>query len=78
VLVKGGHAEGDESTDLLITGSRDVMRLRGPRLPGSMRGTGCALASAIAAGLARDRPLLTACREAKQYVASLFEQAIAG
>ncbi len=78
VLVKGGHAEGEESIDLLIAAAGDVTKLRGPRLPGSLRGTGCALASAIAAGLAREQTLIGACREAKLYVASLFEQAIAG
>jgi hydroxymethylpyrimidine/phosphomethylpyrimidine kinase len=83
VLVKGGHAEGDESIDVLITthstadhaiaGGRQIVTLRGPRLTGTIRGTGCALASAIAAGLARDMPLATACEEAKRYVASLFD-----
>jgi hydroxymethylpyrimidine/phosphomethylpyrimidine kinase len=78
VLIKGGHAEGDESADLLIaadriTGDRQIITLRSPRLAGTIRGTGCALASAIAAGLARDMPLATACSEAKRYVSSLFE-----
>jgi hydroxymethylpyrimidine/phosphomethylpyrimidine kinase len=77
VLVKGGHGEGDEAIDLLLSKTADVITLRGPRLPGSLRGTGCALASAIAAGLARDQPIPAACREAKRYVAGLFESAIA-
>ena len=77
VLVKGGHAEGEESVDLLALPESDVVKLRGPRLPGSQRGTGCALASAIAAGLAYELPLVNACREAKRYVTRLFEHAIA-
>ena len=76
VLIKGGHAEGDEAVDLLMTAPRQVVKLRSPRLPGTLRGTGCALASAIAAGLARDRPLVTACRDAKHYVASQFDAAL--
>ncbi|MEJ1965182.1 MAG: hydroxymethylpyrimidine/phosphomethylpyrimidine kinase [Gammaproteobacteria bacterium] len=78
VLVKGGHADGDESVDLLALSGGNVVRLRGPRLPGRLRGTGCALASAIAAGMARKLPLESACREAKRYVTRLFQQALDG
>jgi len=77
VLVKGGHGEGDEAVDLLLSKAGDAVTLSGPRLPGSLRGTGCALASAIAARLAGGHPLNLACREAKRYVARLFEHAIA-
>ncbi len=75
VLLKGGHAEGEESVDVLVLADREVARLSGPRRPGTLRGTGCALASAIAAGLARELPLIDACREAKRYIMGLFEQA---
>jgi hydroxymethylpyrimidine/phosphomethylpyrimidine kinase len=75
VLLKGGHAEGDEAVDLLVSHETDILRLRSPRLPGTLRGTGCSLASAIAAGLARELSLARACREAKAYVAGLFERA---
>ncbi len=77
VLIKGGHSGGDEAVDLFFSEDRDVVALSGPRLPGSLRGTGCALASAIAAGLARELPLAIACQEAKHYVAGLFEEAMA-
>ena len=77
VLLKGGHAEGEESVDLFASPGNDVVKLRGPRLPGSLRGTGCALASAIAAGVAHELPLVSACREAKRYVTGLFERALA-
>jgi hydroxymethylpyrimidine/phosphomethylpyrimidine kinase len=76
VLLKGGHAEGEESVDLLVSADRAVVRLGGPRMGGTLRGTGCALASAIAAGMARDLPLIDACREAKRYIMGLFEQAL--
>ena len=75
VLLKGGHAEGDDSVDLLVCADREVARLSGPRMRGTLRGTGCALASAIAAGLARELPLIDACREGKRYIMGLFEVA---
>ncbi|HEY5089752.1 MAG TPA: bifunctional hydroxymethylpyrimidine kinase/phosphomethylpyrimidine kinase, partial [Polyangia bacterium] len=59
VLVKGGHlAESDGSlTDLLVTSS-GTTRYPHQRAPGpSPRGTGCALATAIAVELGRGRPL---------------------
>ncbi|MEJ0040498.1 MAG: hydroxymethylpyrimidine/phosphomethylpyrimidine kinase [Gammaproteobacteria bacterium] len=77
VLLKGGHAEGEESVDILVSADRRVARLSGPRRRGTLRGTGCALASAIAAGLARELSLLDACREGKRYVMELFEQSLA-
>src|SRR5690606_26919776 len=57
VLVKGGHAEGSESTDLLFDGE-EVCRLTAPRLPTrNDHGTGCTLSAAIAAYLALGLPL---------------------
>jgi len=78
VLVKGGHGDGDESIDQLITGADDVVTFRGPRLPGTLRGTGCALSSAIAAGIARELSMVNACRGARDYVAGLFDAALDG
>lgn len=75
VLLKGGHAEGEESVDILVNPDREVARLRGTRMAGALRGTGCALASAIAAGLALELPLLEACRRARRYISRLFEKA---
>ncbi|MEO5324727.1 hydroxymethylpyrimidine/phosphomethylpyrimidine kinase [Mesorhizobium sp. CC13] len=68
VLVKGGHAEGDLSTDLLVTSDGTQHTFEAPRLPGTMRGTGCMLASAVAAKLALGAPLEAAVRRAKDYV----------
>lgn len=51
VVVKGGHLEG-AALDLLCR-PEGVARLAGSRIPESRRGTGCRLASALAAGLAR-------------------------
>jgi hydroxymethylpyrimidine/phosphomethylpyrimidine kinase len=75
VLLKGGHAEGDEAVDILVTPDGEVTRLGSRRRLGTLRGTGCALASAIAAGLAHGLPLLEACRGGKRYMAGLFDTA---
>ena len=53
ILRKGGHGEGDQVTDLLVTQGRQRRFVR-PRLAvGPVHGTGCALATALAAGLAQ-------------------------
>jgi len=72
VLLKGGHAEGAEAADLLLARNGEPQWLIAPRLDARCRGTGCALASAIAAGLASGSSLPEACRRAKQYVLSLL------
>jgi hydroxymethylpyrimidine/phosphomethylpyrimidine kinase len=73
VLVKGGHREG-APVDLLVEGGR-VVRLPGRRRPGTARGTGCRLASAIAAHLAAGAPLEEAVRRAKALVARYLDGA---
>jgi hydroxymethylpyrimidine/phosphomethylpyrimidine kinase len=68
VLIKGGHSDRPESTDLLVDGS-GVTRLAAPRIATeNTHGTGCTLSSAVAAGLAKGLPLIEAAREAKDYV----------
>jgi hydroxymethylpyrimidine/phosphomethylpyrimidine kinase len=72
ILLKGGHSEGAEAVDLLISAA-GVQRLRSRRVSGSSRGTGCALASAIAASLAKGRSLAAACEAAKTYVLGMLQ-----
>jgi hydroxymethylpyrimidine/phosphomethylpyrimidine kinase len=72
VLLKGGHARSAEAVDLLLTAAGGPQWLSSPRLDAHCRGTGCALASAIAAGLASGSSLEEACRKAKQYVLSML------
>jgi hydroxymethylpyrimidine/phosphomethylpyrimidine kinase len=73
ILLKGGHWEGEGAVDLLIRRTDEsVERLSLKRVAGSSRGTGCALASAIAAGLASGIPLADACRKAKSYVLGML------
>jgi hydroxymethylpyrimidine/phosphomethylpyrimidine kinase len=66
-LIKGGHLPGD-AVDLLTDGT-DEHWLRAPRLASRhTHGTGCTLASAIAAGLGSGADMVTAVRAAKEYV----------
>jgi hydroxymethylpyrimidine/phosphomethylpyrimidine kinase len=52
-----------------------IERIASKRVVGSSRGTGCALASGIAAGLAAGKPLSEACRAAKHYVLGMLAPA---
>ena len=72
VLLKGGHASGTDSTDMLFE-TQGVHRLTAPRVAATCRGTGCALAAAIAAGLALGLELRAACARAKQHVLGLLQ-----
>lgn len=68
VLVKGGHGEGAEAVDLLVT-PQGTTRYAMPRIPSrNAHGTGCTLSSAIAAGLAKGLTLQEAVSAAKTYV----------
>lgn len=68
VLLKGGHLEGPRLVDMLIT-ANDVLRFEDTRIDSSAtHGTGCTLASAIAAGLADKIPLPDAVARARAYV----------
>ncbi|MGH7335279.1 MAG: bifunctional hydroxymethylpyrimidine kinase/phosphomethylpyrimidine kinase [Candidatus Rokuibacteriota bacterium] len=73
VLVKGGHLK-DAATDLLWDG-HTLTRFSTPRIESvSTHGTGCTLSAAIAAGLARRRPLIEAVRDAKAYVTAAIRE----
>ncbi|QEV20470.1 bifunctional hydroxymethylpyrimidine kinase/phosphomethylpyrimidine kinase [Streptomyces alboniger] len=67
VLIKGGHLRGD-AVDLLTDGSEEHV-LRAPRHDNRhTHGTGCTLASAIAAQLAKGQSVPRAVAAAKEYV----------
>ena len=69
LLVKGGHAEGDEIVDRLIEADGSEHVWRDARIvTRADHGTGCTLASAIACGLAEGRPLTEAVARARAYV----------
>jgi hydroxymethylpyrimidine/phosphomethylpyrimidine kinase len=75
VLIKGGHGQGSESIDYLITGHGTVT-LAAPRIATkNTHGTGCSLSSAIAAGLAKGEDMETAIRKAKVWVSAAIAEA---
>ena len=75
VLVKGGHLPGPESIDVAVTSDASV-ELRGPRFPTQhTHGTGCTLASAIAAHLAIGRGHMDAIAAAREYVEGAIRHA---
>jgi hydroxymethylpyrimidine/phosphomethylpyrimidine kinase len=75
VLMKGGHLEGDRVVDLLFHDGKfhrfDDVRI----VSRSTHGTGCTLASAIAAGLAQQMTLRDAVARARDYVRKAIETA---
>lgn len=76
VLLKGGHLTGDDLVDILATADGTIERFGGPRLPTrNTHGTGCTMASAIAAGLAQGVPLAAAVARARDYVVDAIRNA---
>jgi hydroxymethylpyrimidine kinase/phosphomethylpyrimidine kinase len=78
VLVTGGDLAGDDAVDVLAW-SGGIERLAGARVDagGPVHGTGCALSTALACGLARGVGLVEAAREAKDFVAGLLRDPVA-
>jgi hydroxymethylpyrimidine/phosphomethylpyrimidine kinase len=73
VLVKGGHLQGDEVVDLLVTADR-VRRFAAPRLASkNLHGTGCTLSSSIAAYVVLGKPLPEAVAAGKAFVRDAIE-----
>ncbi|HLK71304.1 MAG TPA: hydroxymethylpyrimidine/phosphomethylpyrimidine kinase [Steroidobacteraceae bacterium] len=77
VLLKGGHApaaaDGSAVVDRLLDDQGEFIRLQTPRVTVLRRGTGCSLASAIAAQLAAGRPLRAACAAAQAYIGAALQ-----
>jgi hydroxymethylpyrimidine/phosphomethylpyrimidine kinase len=75
VLIKGGHAEGDQAIDILVDDAGEL-RLEAPRIKtANTHGTGCTLSSAIAAELAKGAALREAITRAKAYVTAAIAAA---
>jgi hydroxymethylpyrimidine/phosphomethylpyrimidine kinase len=72
VLLKGGHADGDLATDVLLL--PEVRHLLAtPRLPhGEKHGSGCVLSAAVLARLALGDDLAAACRAGKVYTTAFL------
>jgi len=67
VLLSGGHEPGDEVVNRYVGPGDARDEWRWPRLEGEFHGSGCTLASACAALLARELPLGMALRLAQAY-----------
>lgn len=75
VLLKGGHLDGEESADVLVSGG-EVNWFSAPRVASiHTHGTGCSLSAAITARLARGESLLSAVGEAKRWLTQAIESA---
>ena len=75
VLMKGGHVPGETVIDLLLTHDGETV-LESERIDTRhTHGTGCTLASACAAGIAKGLPLQVAVAEAWAYVAEAIRRA---
>jgi hydroxymethylpyrimidine/phosphomethylpyrimidine kinase len=73
VLMKGGHLDGGEAIDLLVT-ENAVRRFPAPRIASkNLHGTGCTLSSAIAANIVLGAPLPEAVAAAKGFVRQAIE-----
>lgn len=74
-VVKGGHRGGADSVDVVYDG-RSFHEFSAPRIETtSTHGTGCTLASAIAAFLALQEDIPDAVRHAKEYVTEALRHA---
>jgi len=75
VLIKGGHAQAADATDLLVTRDATARFTAEKIATNNTHGTGCTLSSAIAAGLAKGEPLAQAVADAKAYVTAAIAAA---
>ncbi|MDX1510759.1 MAG: hydroxymethylpyrimidine/phosphomethylpyrimidine kinase [Nitriliruptorales bacterium] len=75
VLATGGHLDTAAAVDLLTDG-RQTSELTGPRVDLEVRGTGCTLASLLAACLATQEDVPKAAQAAKRHLAAMFETAV--
>lgn len=67
VLITGTHEQEPAVTNLLYRGGRETLASTWPRLAGSYHGSGCTLASSIAALLAGGLTLVEAVLEGQEY-----------
>lgn len=77
VLIKGGHLQDEDSTDILYDG-KQMTHLPGKRIATKhTHGTGCTFAAAIAAELAKGKSVLEATRIAKTFISCAIEHSLA-
>ena len=75
VLITGAHEQGAQVVNTLHGDGGVVNRLQWDRLQGSYHGSGCTLASAVAALLAQGQDMADAVREAQEYTYQTLKNA---
>ena len=75
VLITGGHEQADAVINRLYDVSGEVSEWEWPILEGEFHGSGCTLASAIAAFVAQQIPLKLALRLAQAYTCDTLDNA---
>jgi hydroxymethylpyrimidine/phosphomethylpyrimidine kinase len=75
VLITGAHEQGAQVSNTLYNTRGVVHRLNWDRLPGSYHGSGCTLASAVAALLALGLDVSEAVKEAQEYTYQTLKNA---
>ena len=75
VVIKGGHGEEDPVADLVAEPERPARWLDHPRIPATIRGSGCRFATRLAAELGRGASLAEAAEEAGRAVAGEIARA---
>lgn len=74
VLITGGHLKDYWSTDLLFNGT-EFIKFKKKKVPETqLHGSGCVFSAAIAANLAKDKPLKESIRNAKKIVTALLDR----
>jgi len=76
VVIKGGHLNDDESTDLVYDGESFTYLPARRIATQHTHGTGCTFSAAIAAGLAKGKPVLEAIQMAKTFITCAIEHAL--
>ena len=76
VLAKGGHGEGDQVTDCVVSPQGKIATFSHQRVnTRHTHGTGCTLSAALATMLAHGQPLTQAVRIARAFTRAAIEQA---
>lgn len=76
VLITGGHDSGNLICNTLFHNSRLIDKSNWPRLAGEFHGSGCTLATAIAAQIALGKPIRKAIQVAQQYTDHSLRNAV--
>ncbi|ORU92466.1 MAG: hydroxymethylpyrimidine/phosphomethylpyrimidine kinase [Cycloclasticus sp. symbiont of Bathymodiolus heckerae] len=74
-LITGGHIAGEHINNRLFHKNKLIASHQWPRRPGEFHGTGCTLASAITALIAKNTDILSAVTQAQEYTNHCIQHA---